>query len=265
MMYRVLVCIAWIASALCLRADSVKLDFMTVGSVTYSNVTVFGANATDLFFTSDQGVSNVKLQFLSPELQKEFNYNPANAEKAEQQQIDENKRYQQDLAASIMAAIRATNALSEAQIQASYSAAGFSDPVSNDSPIGKPALELNFTNWVGQKPDLTGKFTIISVWSPKSIACRKWIPPLNDLYKALAGKMEMVGLTTATEAEVQQADPKIDFPCALDPEGKFLSAAGITALPCVVLVDTNGIVRYLGHPAAVTTNTLQALFKNATE
>jgi hypothetical protein len=265
MMYRVLLCIAWVASVVSLRAASVKLDSLTVGSVTYSNVTVVGANATDLYFTSDQGVSNVKLQFLSPELQRRFHYDPAAATKAEQQKMDDDKRFQENLAATMAARLQAARENHEAQIQASYSAAGLSDAVSADSPIGKPAPDLKFDKWIGQEPDLAGKLMIISVWSPKSASCRKWIPSLNELHKTFAGKIEMIGVTTATEAEVEQADPKIDFPCALDPDGTFISNAHIMSLPCVMLVDTNQVVRYLGHPAAVTTNTLQTLFKSPAE
>ncbi|HEY2083422.1 MAG TPA: redoxin domain-containing protein [Verrucomicrobiae bacterium] len=265
MMYRLFLCGAWIASALSLCAAPTNLDFMTVGSTTYSNVTIFGANATDLFFTSDHGMSNVKLQFLSPELQRDFNYNPTTAEKAEQKRLDDDKRFQQNLAAALNARLQASREAEETQIRAHYSEAGLSDAVSEDSPIGKTAPELNFENWVGQPPNLAGKFAIISVWSPKSAACRKWIPQLNDLHKIFAGKIEVLGVTTAIEADVQQADPKIDFPCALDPDGKFLKAAGVTSLPCVLLVDTNGTVRYQGHPAAVSTNTLQMLLKSPAE
>jgi thiol-disulfide isomerase/thioredoxin len=265
MMYRLFICWVWMGIVLSLRAGSVDLDSMTVGSTTYSNVTVFGANATDLFFASDQGVSNVKLKFLSPELQQKFNYNSNAAAKVEQQQIDSEKHYQENLAALIAAKAKAARDDREAQIQATYSQAGLADAVSDASPIGRQAPDLDFTNWVGVKPDLTGKFTIISVWSPKSASCRKWIPALNDLHKTLAGKVEVVGVTTATNAEVSESEPKTDFPSALDPEGKFLTEAGITMLPCVLLVDTNNVVRYLGHPAAVTTNTLQGLFNNTEE
>lgn len=264
MMYRAMFCVAWLASALSVSA-AVKLDSLTVGSVTYSNVTVFGANATDLFFSSDQGVSNVKLKFLSPELQKQFHYDPTNSDKAEQQQIASDKLYQQSLAATLSAQAQATHQAAVLDTQTPYADAGLADPVSDDSPIGKPAPDLNFAKWIGQPPDLTGKFAIISVWSPKSSSSRRWLAPLNDLHKALAGKIEVVGVTTASEADVDQVTPKIDFPCALDPDGKFLSAAHITALPCVLLVDTNHIVRYQGHPAAVTTNTLQTLFKGTDE
>jgi thiol-disulfide isomerase/thioredoxin len=265
MMYRLFICWVWIGAVVSLRAGAVDLDSMTVGSTTYSNVTVFGANATDLFFASDQGMSNVKLKFLNPELQQRFNYNSNAAAKIEQQQIADEKEYQENLAAAI--ATKAKTALQdrETEIQATYSEAGLADPVSEASPIGKQAPDLDFTNWSGVKPNLTGKFALISVWSPKSASCRKWIPTLNELHKTLAGKVEVVGVTTATEAEISQSDPKTDFPSGIDPEGKFLTEAGITMLPCVLLVDTNNVVRYLGHPAAVTTNTLQGLFKNTGE
>ncbi len=261
MMYRLLICLGWVMTALSLRAGTVSLEFLKVGSTTYSNVTVFGANSTDLFFSSDQGVSNVKLKYLDPEVQKKFNYNSNAAEKSEQQQVDDEKRYQENVAATIAAKTRESHEESEARVASTYSQAGLGDSVSEESPLGQIAPDMDFKTWVGTPVNLTGKFAIISVWSPKSAACRKWIPTLNDLHKALAGKVEVVGVTTASEAEVSASDPKIDFPCAIDPEGKFQQAAGVTMLPCVLLVDTNNIVRYFGHPAAVTTNTLQGLFK----
>jgi len=124
---------------------------------------------------------------------------------------------------------------------------------------------LSFTNWVGGEPDLQGKLTLVSVWSPKSAACKKWIAPINELQRVFAGKMEVIGVTTATGDEVANADPKINFPCAVDAGEKFLTDAGVTSLPCVLLIDTNDVVRYLGHPAAVTTNTLQSLLKGSEE
>jgi hypothetical protein len=147
-------------------------------------------------------------------------------------------------------------------VKASYSQAGLSEAISDDSPLGQKMPALNFTNWIGGMPDLNSKLTLISVWSPKSAACKKWIAPLNELHRVFAGKMEVIGVTTATEAEVANADPKIDFPTALDPKGNFLSDEGVTSLPCVLLVDSNNVVRYMGHPAAVTTNTVQGLLKD---
>jgi hypothetical protein len=265
MMLRLFICLGWFASAVSLVAGTTTLKSMMVGSTTYSNVTVFGANTTDVFFSSDQGVSNVKLKFLSPELQRKFNYNSNAADKVERQQADDDKIYQQHLADSIAAKAQAIRDEREARTTAAFSQAGLGDAVSGESPLGQTAPALDFTNWFGVKPNLTGKFAIISVWSPKSASSRKWIPAINELQKALAGKVEVVGVTTASEEEVSQSEPKTDFPSALDPDAKFATEAGVTILPCVLLVDTNNVVRYLGHPAAITTNTLAGLLKGAEE
>jgi len=247
------------------RAGALDLDHLTVGSTTYSNVTIYGANQTDVFFSSDQGVSNVKLKFLAPDLQKQFNYDSNAAAKIEEQQLASDKAYQASLATALTSRVKAAAQEREAQEKAAYSQAGLGDAVSEDSPLGQKAPALSFTNWIGGIPVLEGKLTLISVWSPKSAASRKWIAPINELHRVLAGKVEVIGVTTATEAEVESADPKIDFPCALDPKGNFLVDAGVTSLPCVLLVDSNRVVRYLGHPAAVTTNTLQSLLKGSEE
>jgi hypothetical protein len=265
MMLRRFICSVLIGAAISVQAGSVSLKSLTVGSTTYSNVTVFGANTTDLFFSSDQGVSNVKLKYLSPELQKKFKFDSDAAAKIEERQIDDEKRYRDNLAAGIEARLKAAREHREEEVKASYSKAGLGDAVSNESPLGQTAPEMNFTNWFGGKPNLGGRLAIISVWSPKSASSRKWIPTLNELHRSLAGKVEVVGVTTATEAEVSESDPKIDFPSAIDPDGKFLKDAGITMLPCVLLVDSNNLVRYQGHPAAVTTNTLAGLLKSNEE
>ena len=47
--------------AFSLGAAPVKLDSLTVGSETYSNVTFLGANATDVYFTHSLGIANVNL------------------------------------------------------------------------------------------------------------------------------------------------------------------------------------------------------------
>ena len=53
--------------------------------------------ATDVYFTynNGKGMANAKLKNLSPDLQKHFHYNPANASAAEQKQARANVEYQQ--------------------------------------------------------------------------------------------------------------------------------------------------------------------------
>jgi len=68
----------------------------------------------------------------------------------------------------------------------------------------------------------------------------------------------------ATLVSENAFDPEADagvtaeFPTAIDPSGKYLEKLGITSLPQVVIADHNGVVRYVGHPSAVT----EERFKN---
>lgn len=240
-----------------------KFDSLTIGSMTYSNVTVLGFNASDLYFTSDHGIRNVKLRLLSPDMQQKFNYDPAAAAKAEEQQAEDEKRYLANLAAQMTAEFNAVRDAKNARDQAFYAEAGLAEPATADSPIGKPAPALDFDSWVGTRPNTDGKFTLVDVWSPKSPSCKKWIPALNDLSKNLAAKMTVVGVTPATQADVMQMDPKVTFPCAIDSSAKFILGVNVTTFPCVILLDPNHVVRYEGHPAALTQEILEKVLNQA--
>src|SRR5438093_1113745 len=67
-----------------LAADE-KLATLKVGDDTYRNVTVTRVTATDIYFSHSGGIANAKLKNLEPELQKKFGFDPAKADKAEEQ------------------------------------------------------------------------------------------------------------------------------------------------------------------------------------
>jgi hypothetical protein len=236
-----------------------KMESLAVGSMTYNNVTILGVNASDLYFNSDHGIRNVKIRLLSPELQQQFHYDPAAAAKAEAQQAEDEKRYHENLAAQITAEYNAARDAREAKSQALYAEAGLADAATADSPIGKTAPDLDTQTWVGTKPIMEGKLTIVNIWSPRSASCRKWIPALNDLYRKFSGKIAVVGVTPAPPADVMQSNPRVEFPCAIDSDGKFITGASVTTFPCIMLLDSNRTIRFQGHPAALTPEILERI------
>jgi cytochrome c biogenesis protein CcmG/thiol:disulfide interchange protein DsbE len=107
---------------------------------------------------------------------------------------------------------------------------------------------------------LQGKFVLICFWAPWSIPCRKVIPDWNALQKKFTEKLVVVGVSTSTESELTQLpEPKLEFASGIDAKGKLSTAAEVTSLPCVLLVDPKGVVRYQGHPAAITETRLGKL------
>lgn len=261
MMFR-FVLIGWIGLMGSVSAASFKMDSLAVGPLIYTNVTILGANTTDLYFTHALGISNVKLKHLSPELQKRFNYDPRAAAEAEKKQNESDLLYQTTEATAFYT--HGQKAGDQAERLRSSSEDNLADPVSERSLIGRPAPEFEADSWLGEKPKLEGKFVLIAFWAPWSVSCRKSVPELNALQKRFKDKLVVVGWTS--DGELANANEfKMDFPSALDSKAKLSAICGVTSLPCVLLVDNKHVIRYQGHPAAVTEKKLEALMSKAEE
>lgn len=256
--------VIWLLLAGTAPAAQIKLDLLVVHARTYTNVTVLAYNTTHVFFTYAGGSAGVKLKDLDPELQKRFNYDPAAAAEAEKQQAADEARYQESIASKLAA--QAQQAALRARKAAAISADTLADPVSNKSLIGKRAPAIEGGKWLGEKPALESKVVLVVFWAPWSIPCRKNLPTLAGLQKKFPNKLAVVGVTSSSEAEISDmTEPKPGFASMLDPEAKFGVAIGVTSVPYVVLVDPNGVVRYQGHPAAITEKQVEDLLARATE
>jgi cytochrome c biogenesis protein CcmG, thiol:disulfide interchange protein DsbE len=250
---------AWTAPA-----EQVKLDSLQVSGHTYTNVTILGFNTTDAYFTHEGGMANVKLRYLDPKLQKRFNYDPAAAAEAEKQQAAADARYSASVAENMVA--QAQQAALAAQKATAAAQDNLADPVSARSLLGKPAPAIKGEKWLGEKPELNDKLVLVAFWAPWSTPCRKYLPELDRLQKKFAGKLAVIGVTSESEAEIaDMIEPKIEFASVLDPKGELRAAAGVTSIPYVMLVDREGIVRYQGHPAAITDKHLEGMLAKAAE
>ncbi len=240
-------------------AANLTMDFLKVGLVTYTNVTILGANATDLYFTHGQGIANVKLKYLSPELQQRFHFDAKAAADAEKKQSEADKLYQTTEAKAFYDRSRA--AAEAAESAPATSEDSLADPLTKNSLLGKPAPTLELDKWLSDKPVLEGKFVLVTFWAPWSIPCKKLIPDLNALQKKFAARLVVVGITA--EAEIP-SELKVEFASGIDAKSKLTSALGINSIPSVLLLDGKGIIRYQGHPAAVTEKKLEALLAKST-
>lgn len=238
-----------------LSAASFKVDYLSVGPTTYSNVTILGANVTDLYFRHSRGIANVKLKYLSPALQKQFNYDPKAAAEAEKQQNESDLRYQTDEATTFF-----NHGLQSEKPPAS-SENNLADPISDRSLLGRPVPTVDPDGWLGEKPVLEGKFLLIDFWAPWSIPCRKCVPDLNALQKKFKDKLTVVGWTSEGNS-TNVNEMKMEFASAVDSKSKLSASADVTSVPCVLLVDSKGIVRYQGHPGAITEKKMEALMAN---
>jgi thiol-disulfide isomerase/thioredoxin len=245
-------------------AEQFKLDTLKIGTTTYTNVTVLGANATDLYFSHAHGFANVKLKYVGPELQKRFDYNPKAAEEAEKRQIENEILYQTALAKA--SAVRPGNAARAGSAKPSIgSETGLADPISDKSLLGKPGPSLEVDKWLGDKPSLEGKFVLVNFWATWSAPCRQCVPELNALQKKYADKLVVVGVSAEPENDVaDMSEPRIEYALAIDAKAKLTAAASVTSIPSILLLDPKGVVLFQGHPAALTEKKLQAILSRPT-
>jgi hypothetical protein len=242
--------LALLLGSFLVSGQELKLDVLKVGEQVYTNVVVLRASATDLYFRHEGGIKNVKLKYVSPELQKRYGYNAAAAELAD------SRPYTPATVVGGGVARTTTPASSEDNLV---------DPVSDRSLLGKAAPPFTVEKWLGEKPDLQGKCVVYAFLTSWSVPARKFIPDFNALHKRSPGKLLVVGVALQPEAQLAaMTDPHIEFPCAIDPAGKIGTAFGITSVPQIALVDAKGKVHYVGHPAALTEQKLAALISQVT-
>lgn len=245
-------------------AAQTKFDSLSVGSQTFSNVVVLGFNATDLYFTHATGIANVKLRLLDEPLRERFSYDPVVAAQAEKQQAEDDARYTEGVGREIEAEARRNSPA--ARDDRAWAALGLTDPFDEKSPLNHPAPEIAVEKWPGPKPDTKGKLTLVVFWSLSSNASRAALPQVNGWNKTHAGKLVILGVAPDSERDLAQADgPKPDFLSGQDPRGKLAAAFAVSTLPCCVLIDPKGYVRFHGHPAALDDKKLQAVFTHVAE
>jgi len=254
----ILLLCAGILGAATVRAE-LRFATLAVGATTYTNVTVLDASATDLLIRHREGMANVKLRELPAELQERFRYDALRAESAERQQDADTRIYQQSVSQRVWDRIAEQKAASAAaEASAAYK---FADAIDPKSLLDQPAPPLALTEWFTEKPEPGGgKATLVFFWNSQSEPCRRVIPELNALQAKFTNDLAVIGVTTETAAQVEQmTQPKIEFLQGRDSKSAVAKAAGVSSVPCVLLVDREGIVRYQGHPAAVTADALQVL------
>jgi cytochrome c biogenesis protein CcmG, thiol:disulfide interchange protein DsbE len=239
-------------------AEQIKFDSLKVGSKTYKKVTVLGFNATDVYFTHSKGISNARLKNLEPELQRLFNFDEAAAVEAERQQAADNEEFNKQLVQTIETnALRAKEAARRRELTAEQNIA---DPISDQSPIGRTLPELKVERWFGAKPETRDRWQLIYLWAPWSHASRKFLPDINTLQAKFPKEVVFFGLVSEAAADPEtDGEVRAEFSTGIDPTEKFIKALNVTSVPQAVLADPKGVVRYFGHPAALTEKRLQEL------
>ena len=88
--------------------------------------------------------------------------------------------------------------------------------------MNQKAPEFVVEKWLTKEPKMKGKFILVDFWGPSCGPCRKLIPELNEWSKLFKKDLLVIGVAPIY---------------------------GLKFYPMAVLIDPDGIVRWIGYPS----------------
>ncbi len=230
-----------------------RLPVLKVGDTTYSNVLILNVTATDIYFSSARGIGNAKLTSLDPAVQAQFAPDAAKAGQVEQAQQQGNAQY---LAAMAVRTVPPPTQDGQPGVPLAATNSSPTNKAVAKLFLNQPAPELAVEKWISASPNTQGKFVLIDFWATTNDASVKFISKLNDFQQRFATNLAIVGISDEAEDDVRKIeDPKIEYSSGIDTQEQMETALELKALPYVILMDTNQVVRWEGNPLN-TTNAL---------
>jgi cytochrome c biogenesis protein CcmG, thiol:disulfide interchange protein DsbE len=223
-----------------------RLPTLTVGDTIYTNVLVLRVTATDIFFTSANGIGNAKITNLEPALQAQFAPDAAKAGEVDKIQSEANVEY---LRAQALQAPPAP--LADAQTPAATNgpaAESTNKPIAR-SFLGQPGPELIAEKWISAAPITDRRLLLVDFWATTNEPSVSFISTLNGFQDQFTTNLAVVGISHDSEDDVRKIEsPAIKYFSAIDTQARMETALDLKKLPYALLMDSNQIVRWEGNP-----------------
>jgi len=112
-----------------------------------------------------------------------------------------------------------------------------------------PALEVG--QWLGEAPQMEGKYLLVECWATWCPPCRRSLPKLNAFHRKYKDALVVIGICEEAPEVVRKfmAETPLEFYVAADPQMRFKKALGVYGIPHVVIIEPEeGIVIWEGFP-----------------
>ncbi len=117
------------------------------------------------------------------------------------------------------------------------------------SYLWEKAPQFVVEKWLGDKPEIEGKYLLIEFWATWCLQCRLAAPKLNELHRKFGKELVIIGISDETEEVVRRLkEPVMDFYIAIDTQARMKEKMGVFGIPHAIIVEPDGYVVWEGFP-----------------
>lgn len=131
---------------------------------------------------------------------------------------------------------------------------------------GQSAPPFAVDRWISPEPNARGKVAIVDFWATWCGPCVASIPHMNGLASEFRGQVECVGISDERINDFEKGLDRANldgtsfaYSLALDSRGRMKKAFQIKGIPHVVVISSDWIVRWQGHPSRLTSAIVQQI------
>lgn len=126
---------------------------------------------------------------------------------------------------------------------------------------GKKAPEIRVGEWIANEPKLDGKVVMVEFWATWCGPCKKSIPHLGELQKKYPNELAVIGISNEDAGTIRgfMKHTKMEYSVASDTQNQVMSVVRSPGIPHAFVMSPDGIVRWQGHPASLSEETLQQI------
>lgn len=115
--------------------------------------------------------------------------------------------------------------------------------------LWEKAPDLVVEKWLTDKPDTSGKCTLIEFWATWCSQCRISVPKLNQLHRKFGAELVVIAISDQKEEAVRKyKEQTIEYFSAIDTQARMKENLGVFGIPHVIIVEPDGYVVWEGFP-----------------